>query len=681
MVQMVRDREDRALAGEPQRYEAAVERPDGERRLLSITTAPLRELGEVTGIVASLRDVTEERRALDAVAQSEARYRNLFDSAMDAIYTLDADGMFTSVNHATCTLTGESREALLGRSCRALVDPADLPLVAESFERAMSGESAQYECRMVRRDGEVRLLSETYTSIQGERGVVGVLAVARDVTLERARAAALARSEAQYARLVESAPDGIFTLGLDGRFTAVNLSLEQTVGRDRARLRGCSLVSLVDPRDVAAVARLLDETFSGQHTRGQLRYRSAGGDLRHGSVILSPIVESGAIAGALGIVRDMTDEIRLTEQLLQQEKLAAVGQLVSGVAHELNNPLAGVMAFSQLLLASPAARDVEARRAAETIHRAAQRAAKIVSNLLTFARQQPAERAETDLNALVADTLELRRFNLRSANIQVETALDETLPRTWADPFQLQQVLLNLIGNAEQALAEWDGVRRMTIRTWRDGAQLGLSVADTGPGIPAERRDRIFNPFFTTKPVGQGTGLGLSISDGIAREHGGRLRVESQEGEGATFILELPFVAVPGAPASESAERSRAGGERRHVLIVDDEPAMRSAIGTFLRSLGHEVTVAASGADARRLLANGGYDAILLDLRLSDVGGDVLYRELRARDPGLAARVVFVTGDTQSEVARRFLADSGRPSLGKPFQLDDLATVIAAVTR
>ncbi|MEO8561097.1 MAG: PAS domain S-box protein [bacterium] len=681
MVQLVRDHEDRALAGEPQRYEAAVVRPDGDRRLLSITTAPLRELGEVTGIVASLRDVTEERRALDAVAQSEALYRNLFDSATDAIYTLDQTGLFTSANHATCTLAGEDRESLLGTSCRTLVHPDDLGLVAASFDRAMAGESAQYECRLVRRDGDTRLLSETYTPIQDERGVVGVLAVARDVTLERERASALARSEAQYARLVESAPDGIFTLDIEGNFTAVNHSLERTIGGARAALLGRPLALLVDPRDAAAVSQLLRETFAGERGRGQLRYRSAAGELRHGSVITSPIFEGDRIAGALGIMRDMTDEVRLAEQLLHQEKLAAVGQLVSGVAHELNNPLAGVMAFSQLLLASRASRDAEARSAVETIHREAQRAAKIVSNLLTFARQQPAERAETDLNRLVVDTLELRRFSLRSANIDVVTQLDESLPHTWADPFQLQQVLLNLIGNAEHALTDWSGARLVTIRTRRDGEQLVLSVSDTGPGIPLERRDRIFNPFFTTKPVGQGTGLGLSISDGIAREHAGRLRVESQEGEGATFVLELPFVAIPDEPVLDVSQPASSPLAGRRVLVVDDEPAMRSAMSAFLGSLGHDVVISASGADARRLLADGVYDAILLDLRLSDVGGDVLYRELFARDPGQAARVVFVTGDTQSDVARRFLAESGRPSLGKPFQLDDLATVIAALTR
>jgi two-component system NtrC family sensor kinase len=491
---------------------------------------------------------------------------------------------------------------------------------------------------------------------------------------------ALARSEERYTRLVESASDGIFTVSPEGRITAVNRSFERAVGRKRASLIGAPLADLIDPGDVPAAQRLLLETMGGDRCRGQVRYRSARGEMRHGAVITSPIVEDNSITGALGIMRDMTDEMRLADQLLQQEKLAAVGQLVSGVAHELNNPLAGVMAFSELLLASPAARDAEARSAAETIHREARRAAKIVSHLLTFARQQPAERTETDLNAVVADTLELRRYALRSLGIDVVLGLDPALPHSWADGFQLQQVLLNLLVNAEQALAAWDGPRRITVGTARVGDQLELTVADTGPGIALEKRDRIFNPFFTTKSVGQGTGLGLSISDGIAREHGGRIRVESQPGEGAKFIVEIPLMNVPSAPTAAPEEpRSEANAPRR-VLIVDDEPSMRSAMSAFLRSLGHEVKVASGGLEARHLLANEEFDAILLDLRMADVGGDVLYHELRSRDPRQAGRVVFVTGDTQSDAAQRFLSDAGRPSLSKPFQLDDLATVIAAVT-
>jgi two-component system NtrC family sensor kinase len=397
-------------------------------------------------------------------------------------------------------------------------------------------------------------------------------------------------------------------------------------------------------------------------------------------MITAPVFEDGAIVGALGIMRDVTDEQRLAGQLLQQEKLAAVGQLVSGVAHELNNPLAGVMAFSELLLSSPAATDDETRRALETIHHEAVRAAKIVSHLLTFARQRPAERMETDLNTIVTDTIALRRYALSTADIELDVVLDPTLPPTWADPFQLQQVVLNLLGNAEQALAEWRGPRRIVVWTRHDQEWLVLAVSDSGPGIPLEQRDRIFNPFYTTKPVGQGTGLGLSISDGIVREHGGQIRVESHVGDGATFLVQLPIVTPVGAPASTRRAPSSAPAIPRRVLVVDDEPTMRAAIATFLGTLGHTVTATRDGEEARALLAANEYDVVLLDLRMPGVGGDTLYQELCHRDPRHARRVVFVTGDTQSEQAQQFLAKAGRPSVSKPFQLDDLAAVLAGVT-
>jgi len=359
-----------------------------------------------------------------------------------------------------------------------------------------------------------------------------------------------------------------------------------------------------------------------------------------------------------------------------------VGQLVSGVAHELNNPLAGVLAYSQLLLSMDVAEDAETRQALETIHHEASRAAKIVSNLLTFARQQPAERTDASLNSIVSDTLALRRYALRAAGIELEVALDAELPRTWADPFQLQQVILNLVGNAEQALAEWLGPRRIRVSTRHEDGNIVVSVSDTGPGVTDEERDRIFNPFFTTKPVGQGTGLGLSISDGIARQHGGRIRVESVPGHGATFELRIPVLHAPlETPAPEPVrEPLPPVGDGRRLLVVDDEPAMRTAIGNFLSSLGHGVTVATGGLEARALMSSNEYDVVLLDLRMPDLGGDALYHELVERDPRHARRVVFVTGDTHNVQARRFLAEAGRPSVSKPFQLDDLATAVAGVT-
>ena len=545
VYEQVHEREDRAFAGEPQRYEAVLLRLDGERRVVSVSTAPLREVGQITGVVASLRDITTERLARDAVTQSEARYRNLFETASDAIYTLDKRGSFTSANAATCRLTGQTRETLLGRSIVPFLDPEETTEVRRRFTQALAGDSRHYECHLVTGDGARRLMSVTNTPIRQGTDVVGVLGIARDVTAERERAAALDRSEARYTRLVESASDAIFTVDEECRFTSVNRALEISTGLARASLLGSHFTRIVDPLDHEAMWGLFVRAMHGERQRGDLRYRDASGATRSASIISTPILESGRVIGALGVVRDTSEERFLTEQLMQQEKLAAVGQLVSGVAHELNNPLAGVMAFSQLLLESEDIPD-DTRASLETINQECRRAAKIVSNLLTFARQHAPERSITDLNKVVHDTLELRRHVMRVHEIELEVTLEEPLPLTWADPFQLQQVVLNLLGNAEHALDGWAGERRVRVATARHGDLLAVTVSDTGAGIAADRIARIFNPFYTTKAVGQGTGLGLSISDGIVREHGGHIRVESAPGKGATFTIELPLVTVPG---------------------------------------------------------------------------------------------------------------------------------------
>jgi two-component system NtrC family sensor kinase len=253
------------------------------------------------------------------------------------------------------------------------------------------------------------------------------------------------------------------------------------------------------------------------------------------------------IIGILGIARDVTEQHRasiereqLRRQLEQSQKLEALGQLVSGVAHELNNPLAAVMAYAQLLLNKPALY-TEERQAVDTILHETKRAAKIVSNLLTFARQHQPERSAADLNQVVTDTISLRHYSLTVQGIELILDLDNALPPTWADSFQMQQVLLNLVANAEHALQAWDGPRRLTVATRFENERLLLRVTDSGCGIEEKTLEQIFNPFFTTKGVGMGTGLGLSVSDGIVREHGGRIRVESAPGQGASFIVELPY--------------------------------------------------------------------------------------------------------------------------------------------
>jgi PAS domain S-box-containing protein len=622
------------------------------------------------------RAIEDERRARDAVGQSEARYRNLFETATDAIYTLDGHGSFTSVNEATCLLAGRTREELLGRSPLPLLASGDLAAVKEHFKSALAGAARRYECYFVRTDGTRRLASVTNTPIRHASQVIGILGVARDITDERERAQALERSEARYTRLVESASDAIFTVGTDGVMTSANRSLERSSGKPRVDLIGHPFTDLIDSRDQGAASQAIVDSLGGSRRRVELRYPAPDGELRLCSLTLTPLVEGTAIAGALGIVRDVTDEKRLTEQLMQQEKLAAVGQLVSGVAHELNNPLASVMAFAQLLLAAPPGAQHD-KRAIDAINQEAKRAAKIVSNLLTFARQHQPERTITDLNRVVEDTLELRRYALRIAQVEIENRLDPSLPITWADPFQLQQVVLNLITNAEHALSNWDGSRRITLSTGQEGDFIVLRIADSGPGIPTEHLSRIFNPFFTTKPVGEGTGLGLSISDGIVREHGGRIRAESRVGRGATFVIELPYTPPPTYEPPLADGTEPAHSSVRRLLVVDDEPTIRNAISTYFRSLGHIVDAVGTGREAVVRVTATDYDALLLDLRLPDItGAEVLHElEVLRRAP---QRVVFITGDTQSESSRRALEVTGRPVVSKPFLLDELAAVVLA---
>jgi CheY-like chemotaxis protein len=257
--------------------------------------------------------------------------------------------------------------------------------------------------------------------------------------------------------------------------------------------------------------------------------------------------------------------------------------------------------------------------------------------------------------------------------------LDPEMPPTMADAFQLQQVVLNLLANAEHALSSWTGERTITVVTRQDGELLSISVSDTGPGISSDHLSRVFNPFFTTKPVGQGTGLGLSISDGIVREHGGRIRVESDLGRGATFIVELPRMVPPIASAvSLGAETAHEtiGVASKRLLIIDDEPGLRQALTMYFQARGHVVDSAENAAEGIQLASVGDYDALLLDLRLPDGDGDGVLRDL-AQVGRMPRRVVFATGDPESAAARA-VSSAGYAVIGKPFALNSVASALLA---
>ncbi len=387
------------------------------------------------------------------------------------------------------------------------------------------------------------------------------------------------------------------------------------------------------------------------------------------------------------LVRDVSERKKLDDQsrdlyqqLLQAEKMAALGQTISGVAHELNNPLATILNWSERL--AERTLDDTSRRGVEVILGEAERAARIVRNLLTFARKRQSTRAMIELNQVVRETLTLRSYDQRTMNISVVTALASGLPKVFADAHQLQQVLLNLIINAEQAMLTANGRGSLIIRTWHDVDRdsVVLEVTDDGPGVPVDVKGKIFDPFFTTKDVGKGTGLGLTVAYAIVQEHGGRIRVASPapvpDGpptRGASFVVELPVSGLDAvARTTNVAPPSMEGLRGASVLLVEDERALAAAVVDALTDAGLSVDHAGDGEEALSRVRNMRYDLVICDLKMPRVDGMTLYRAIAAATPSLARRVIFVTGDVAGTDAERFLDETGCRWLAKPFRLADL---------
>ena len=401
-----------------------------------------------------------------------------------------------------------------------------------------------------------------------------------------------------------------------------------------------------------------------------------------------PVEEAGQHR-LVALVRDVSERRRLEDhsrdlhhELLQAEKLAALGQTVSGVAHELNNPLATILTWAERL--SARSLDDVTKRGIETILSESERAAKIVRNLLTFSRKRHTTRSMVDLNQVVRETLALRAYEQRVSNVRTIEALASGLPRVFSDPHHVKQVLLNLVINAEQAMLAAHGRGTLVTRTWHDAEHdvVLLEINDDGPGVPDDVQGKIFDPFFTTKAGGQGTGLGLTVADALVQEHGGRITMKSARDDGASFFVEFP---AGGGAAPRKRQRPSepvppdAGGAR--VLVVEDEAALSAAVSEALTDAGFRVDQAADGLEALERIQTSVYDLVVCDLKMPRMDGPTLYRSIKETTPPLARRVIFVTGDVAGTDAEGFLEESGCRWLAKPFRLGELLRVARQVAR
>ena len=393
--------------------------------------------------------------------------------------------------------------------------------------------------------------------------------------------------------------------------------------------------------------------------------------------------KNNRLVGSIHVAKDISNEKLLQQQLIQSEKLSAIGELISGIAHELNNPLTGVMGYSQLLQMRGDLDD-RAKDSLVKINNLATRCQRIVQNLLSFARKQKPERTLTSVNEILGRTVELRSYELQVNNIELVLELDPQLPRTIADAHQLQQVFLNVITNAEQAMLETRGRGRLAIRTRNDiaGGRIVVEVTDDGPGIPEQHLTKIFDPFFTTKEVGKGTGLGLSLAYGIIKEHAGNIYARSRLGEGSTFVIELPVIGDLHEVASLAEELAPQGlhfenlvrGKR--ILVVDDEKYILDFFVEVLQMYPVEVDTACDGRAAMDMMQLHEYDLIITDFKMPQMSGRELFEWIKEHRPHLAPRIVFVTGDTVSPETRSFFESTANRYLAKPFRIEEVREVV-----
>ncbi len=374
------------------------------------------------------------------------------------------------------------------------------------------------------------------------------------------------------------------------------------------------------------------------------------------------------------LVEDVTEGADREDRMIANSRLVSVGEMVAGVAHELNNPLTAVLGFSQLAMRQ--ATDDTLKRDLESIADEAERAGRIVDNLLTFARASDATAASQILNTTesLQKILDLRDYECRVNNVEVVTYFDAKTPLTLADSHRMEQVFMNLIGNSIHAIGEKAGRGTITVGVVHDQGRIRVSITDDGPGISQPNQRKVFEPFFTTKPVGKGTGLGLSICKGIVEDHGGSIRVESALGRGTTFVVEIPIVDVPEETKilSPTVIPQPNSYSRLKVLAVDDERSVTMLLNRALTAQGHDVDVANDGAEALRMIFLNEYDAILLDVRMPGLGGAEVFRSIEVLRPDLAGIVLFITGDTVSPDTRSFLEQTRVEVLHKPFSLEEL---------
>ena len=632
------------------------------------------KISELDVVNQGLREeIAERKRAEEALRESEEQHRQVLDNYPDGV-DLQIDGRITYANPMICQLTGYSLSDVLGEAPEKFVVPEERGLVRDRVRKLLAGASGRpVEYHLLKKDGDIVPVELTSQVIQYS-GKPALLNVLRDITQRKQTEEALQESEELYRTLVDNSVLGlgIYTPGESIIFG--NQRLSQIVGYTKEEYESpeFNIMDLFLAEDQKLIADNIRKRLAGEDIP-PYEVRLITKDQTVKWVEIHNVFVRYRGRGAMQVqLLDVTERKRAEQRVQEAARLASIGELAAGVAHEINNPLTSVLGFSQLLMAEDLPPEVRADL--QKIHSGARRATKIVQSLLSFATKREYREQYLDVTQVLERALEIKSYDLSTSNIGLTSELSPDLPRTRADEHQLIQVIVNLLTNAEQATRASNGRGQVLVRATSSDTKINISISDNGPGIPPEHLSRIFEPFFTTKEVGEGTGLGLSICYGIIREHDGNLWAESIPGEGATFHIELPIVSPDGRGEAEPIDQrpQQIAGTTKHVLVVDDEPDIRDLLIRSLEWERYTVDLADEGEEAWRKLQTQSYDCILLDLKMAGMSGQELYRRIEGSDTGLGRKVIFMTGDTVSPDTQDFVTATGNPVMRKPLDLVQL---------
>jgi PAS domain S-box-containing protein len=645
---------------------------------------------QVHGVTILARDITASRK-------NEARFTELFETLQEGIYIVTPDDRILDANPALVRMLGyDSKDELLSRSLAdVLPDAQQRRLLRQEVdtEPMLQGR----ELTLIRKDGHPIICLNTAAVVRDTSGrVLRYHGALMDITERREMERRLYQQQEFARRLIDSFPDLIFVLNAEGHYTFTSPRVKEILGYDPEEYDWSALGERTHAEDRPALQTLFAEMFTGQRSFGSLemRVRHKNGDWRRVRCHLSPLYdETGKIDGVIISGRDVTDVKRLEEQLIQAEKLAAMGQMLAGVAHELNNPLTAILGVTELLR-ERAGLDDPTKRQLDLTHRQARRAARIVQNLLEFSRPAAPQKKTLDVSNLIERTLQLHDHSLRRNNIAVEFQPQNGLYSVVGDANQLVQVFLNLISNAEHAIREVRESGRIQIRIGRIGPNVSVTVQDDGVGILPDALSKLFDPFYTTKRPGGGTGLGLSICTAIIREHGGSIDVETLPVGGSAFTVFLPLTGEKNpsdssasldsgmTPALPTTIRAIEAGifSGRSILVLDDEESIRMLLEEGLSTHGLHVDCASTPVGAVQFVRDRNYDILLCDINLMSNGhslaGQEAARQILSASGVNKPVVVYMTGDLVDPSP----SGSNEPRrLQKPFRISEVLALFREI--